>query len=257
MKNVKIFFFFLLLCSSCKTHAGLINIEIVNKGGLSASQASLYDSAVNFWESFLIGTQEDIDVNLQIIAQGSSIDGVGNILGQAGPRQGIFHSNGVYVTLGVMEFDTADLNAYEQAGLLFDIIVHEMGHVIGFGTIWSFFNGLYEDGTGEYNGKYALEAYREEFDASATFVPVDIVSRPGTRDGHWAEDWAGPQSDLLTGFLEGPTTISNTTLASFADIGYVVQLPNGKIIGRVNAPTMLSMFILFSFFAIRRRKLKL
>jgi len=256
MRNVKIFFFFLLLSSACKTHAGLINIEIVNVGGLSASQSSLFDSAVNFWESFLIGTQEEIDVNLQIFAQGTPIDGVGNILGQAGPIFGIFHSNGLYVTSGIMEFDTADLDAYEKSGTLYDIIIHEMAHVIGFGTIWSFFNGLYEDGTGEYNGKYALEAYSEEFDSSANFVPVDIVSGPGTRDGHWAEDWAGPRSDLLTGFLEGKTTISNTTLASFADIGYVVQLPDGRVIGRVNAPAMFGTFLLFAFFTLRGRNKK-
>lgn len=252
MKNVKIFFFFLLLSSACKTHAGLINIEIVNGGGLSSSQSTLFDTAVNFWESFLIGTQEDIDVNLRIYAQGTPIDGVGNVLGRAGPVP----PSGVYVNFGIMQFDTADMDAYEKSGKLFDIIVHEMAHVIGFGTIWTLFNGLYENGSGEYYGKYALDAYREEFDSSATFVPVDIVSGPGTRDGHWAEDWAGPRSDLLTGFLEGATTISNTTLASFADLGYVVQLPDGRVIGRVNAPAMFGTFLLFAFFTLRGRKNK-
>lgn len=256
MKNVKVFLFFLLLSSACKTHAGLINIEIVNGGGLSASQSSLFDSAVNFWESVLIGTQKEIDVNLQIFAQGTAIDGEGDILGQAGPRFGIPYSNGIYVTLGVMEFDTADLDAKEKLGTLYDIIIHEMAHVIGFGTIWSYFSGLYENGSGEYYGKYALDAYREEFDSSATFVPVDIVSGQGTRDGHWAEDWAGPTSDLLTGFLEGPTTVSNTTLASFADIGYVVRLPDGRVIGRVDAPAMFGTFLLFAFFTLRGRNKK-
>lgn len=252
MKNVKIFFFFLLLSSASKTYAGLINIEIVNGGGLSSSQSTLFDSAVNFWESVLIGTQEDIDVNLRIFAQGTPIDGVGKVLGRAGPVP----PSGVYVNFGIMQFDTADLDAKENLGTLYDIIIHEMAHVIGFGTIWTLFNGLYENGSGEYYGKYALDAYREEFDSSATFVPVDIVSGQGTRDGHWAEDWAGPTSDLLTGFLEGPTTVSNTTLASFADIGYVVRLPDGRVIGRVDAPAMFGTFLLFAFFTLRGRNKK-
>lgn len=36
---------------------------------------------------------------------------------------------------GDMQFDTADLSAMEADGTLNDVIMHEMGHVIGIGTI--------------------------------------------------------------------------------------------------------------------------
>ena len=35
-----------------------------------------------------------------------------------------------------MSFDTADLASMEADGTLVDVITHEMGHVIGIGTIW-------------------------------------------------------------------------------------------------------------------------
>ena len=36
-----------------------------------------------------------------------------------------------------MSFDTADLARMEADGSLTDVILHEMGHVLGFGTLWS------------------------------------------------------------------------------------------------------------------------
>ena len=36
-----------------------------------------------------------------------------------------------------MSFDTADLDEMERKGTLNDVITHEMGHVLGIGTIWA------------------------------------------------------------------------------------------------------------------------
>lgn len=252
MKNSQVLAVFLLLLSSAKSHAGIINISITGGEGLSASQAALFQTAVDFWDSTLIGTQQNIDVNMEIAASAPAIDGPGKILGRAGPRGLTFYDGGVYVNAGIMEFDTADLRVLETRGTLLDVIVHEMAHVIGFGTIWRFFDNLYTSGSGEYLGKYALELYREEFDSGASFVPVELDGGPGTANGHWDETWAGGRFDLLTGWLHSPTTISNTTLAAFADIGYIVKLPDGRLIG-VNAPATFALFALSVAFFIRRK----
>jgi hypothetical protein len=241
-----------VLLPSAKSHAGIININITGGAGLSPSQAALFQTAVDFWDSTLIGTQQNIDVNMEIAASAPAIDGPGNILGQAGPTRGIFYDGGVYVTQGIMEFDTADLGVLENRGTLLDVIVHEMAHVIGFGTIWGLFDDLYVLGSGEYLGKFALAMYQEEFDANASFVPVELDGGPGTADGHWDEAWAGGRFDLLTGFLDTPTRISNTTLAAFADIGYIVKLPDGRVIG-VNAPATFALFVLLGAFLIGRK----
>lgn len=70
---------------------------------------------------------------LHIAADISGIDGVGGILGQAGPCGGFLQSAdrpGVFLpVLGQMTFDSADLGNLEAAGELEDVILHEMGHV--------------------------------------------------------------------------------------------------------------------------------
>ena len=46
-----------------------------------------------------------------------------------------------------MRLDTDDLDSLETQGLLGDVILHEMGHVIGFGTLWDT-KGLLEGAIG-------------------------------------------------------------------------------------------------------------
>src|SRR6185369_4863536 len=70
-----------------------------------------------------------------ITANLTSIDGAGKILGSAGPC--ILRDVGLLPAQGYMEFDTADLAALEANGQLQQVILHEMGHVLGFGSIWS------------------------------------------------------------------------------------------------------------------------
>ena len=64
-----------------------------------------------------------------------TIDGSGGILGQAGPDA--VRSGSYLPYRGSMEFDAADANAYLAAGLFDDIVLHEMLHTVGLGTIWS------------------------------------------------------------------------------------------------------------------------
>ena len=64
------------------------------------------------------------------------IDGPGGILGQAGACF-VRLSDGLPL-YGVMFFDTDDLAFLEANSLLDEVIVHEMGHVLGFsGGIWN------------------------------------------------------------------------------------------------------------------------
>jgi hypothetical protein len=127
MSSIRSFLFAMLLVST-QSMAGFFNITVNNVGGLSSSQADIFDDAVNFWEFVLPGVQSALNLNLVISASGENIDGVGNVLGSAGPSSiaqaldvGI-----IYTTRGTMRFDTADLDALERANLLFDVVVHEM-----------------------------------------------------------------------------------------------------------------------------------
>lgn len=217
-----------LTLTATASQAATFNIQVNFGGGLTPTQQSIFSQAEAYWESVITGYQAGISIPALVIsAAGVAIDGVSGILGSAGPTFGTLQGGYVLPTAGAMEFDTADLGALEVSGELLDVILHEMAHVMGFGTTWTL-NGVYIDDTGRFTGANALAAYRAEFDPGAAFVPVDIVSGAGTRNGHWDEGWAGGPLDLMTGFLNSPTFISNTTIQSFADIGYsTVPLPAG------------------------------
>ena len=157
------------------------------------------------------------------------IDGAGSVLGAAGP---CFIRNGTRLPVaGLMKFDTADLDVLESGGLLQVVILHEMGHVLGFGTIWSDLNLLADPslsgGTDpHFTGAQAIAAFDDiggaNYIASAK-VPVEDMGGEGTADAHWRESVFG--NELMTGFVEASTNaLSRVSVASMADLGYAVNL---------------------------------
>jgi hypothetical protein len=130
-----------------------------------------------------------------------------------------------------MELDEGDLNDLEASGLLEQVIIHEMGHVLGFGTLWNTSpNGfLVGGGTADpyFDGAAAIAAFDAAGGDARTDpkVPVENTGGPGTRDGHWRE--TVHNSELMTGWIEsgGATNpLSAITIASLADMGYAVNM---------------------------------
>ncbi len=200
------------------------NIDVVFLGGLTASQQAIFDLAAARWEQIITGDLPAVGSidDVQISAEGLAIDGVGGILGQAGPtglRAGSFLPYS-----GFMQFDTADLASLESAGDLQAVILHEMAHVLGFGTIWTDL-GLLSGGGGadpQYTGTNAVAQYDTIFSTTATSVPVENTGGPGTADAHWRETVF--KNELMTGFLSGTTQpISAVTVGQFQDLGYTVD----------------------------------
>src|SRR4051812_24841740 len=68
-------------------------IEVRFLGGLTQTQKDAFKTAANRWSRVIVGDLPDIMVDGEVIddvlilAQGESIDGPGQILGQAGPTQ--------------------------------------------------------------------------------------------------------------------------------------------------------------------------
>ncbi|MFP6656341.1 MAG: PEP-CTERM sorting domain-containing protein [Myxococcota bacterium] len=221
----------LVLLSAGSAEALPFDINVIFGSGLTASQQAIFTQAETTWEGLLPGYQPGINIpTLDINASGLDIDGVGGVLGQAGPTSGTSQGGYILSTIGVMQFDTSDLLNLETNGTLFDVIVHEMGHVMGLGTLWEL-NGVYIDGSGHYTGAAGLAAYRAEFDPSAAFVPVELDGGPGTANGHWDETWAGGPFALMTGFINVPTFISNTTVRSFVDLGFIPEPSTALLLG--------------------------
>lgn len=204
----------------------------------SAYQAALLSDAEAFWEGLVPGYQASIDIGQLLIKVAlDEIDGPGNILATAGPTMLVQQSGFFLPTNGSITFDLDDAFDLDD-DTLFGTLVHEIAHVMGFGTLWGE-NGLYTVGTGKYTGAQGVAAYRAEFDLpDADFVPVEVMAGSGSDDYHWAEDWAGGPFELMTSFIEPPFYLSDTTLASLRDIGYVtvpavapVPLPAGVWLG--------------------------
>ena len=62
------------------------------------------------------------------------IDGVGGVLGSAGPEY-IWSACPTISFSGSMRFDIDDIASMEEEGTFEGVILHEMGHVIGFGYV--------------------------------------------------------------------------------------------------------------------------
>jgi hypothetical protein len=165
--------------------------------------------------------------DLVIYASVQDIDGVGKILAQSGPCVTRSRSSGGLTSLGLMEFDAADLASMAQRGILQDVITHEMLHVVGVGTLWSDKQLVAGTGTSSvaYYGVQGRQGCTGDGGASvcANSVPVENNGVPGTADAHWRESTFG--SELMTGYVNlGGMPLSAITVGSLADLGYTVNL---------------------------------
>jgi hypothetical protein len=198
--------------------------------GLTSSQQAIFDTAAARWEQIIVGDLPDaiyqgaVVDDLIIDAEARTIDGAGGILGQAAPDA--FRSESGLPIHGFMQFDSADLAFMEQNGQLEDVILHEMGHILGIGTIWQAQGLLSGAGTTNprFLGPRATAEYNVLFGTNATSVPVEgLPSGPGSRDGHWRESVFG--NELMSPYISGNLNpISRLTVASLADVGYTVNM---------------------------------
>ena len=231
-------------------------IEVRESPGvtLTASQRTAVDNAAARWESFITDDLSSIPVLLAAASCGGAsvpaldetiddlviyiefvpIDGAGGILGSAGPCR--IRGAGSLPLLGGMKFDTADLANLEAQGRLEDVIVHEMGHVLGIGVLWSTF-GLLNDPTSPspavindtwFSGTAATAAFNAIGGAGYTggaIVPLEndnLIFGAGSLNGHWRESvFSNELMSPAIGF--GANPLSVVTSESLVDLGYAVD----------------------------------
>jgi hypothetical protein len=170
--------------------------------------------------------------DLLILVTLEAMDGSGGVVAEANPC--FLREEGLLPVVGQLRLDLNDLDALLDAGLLQDVLVHEIAHVLGVGSLWELFDLLRHpslpDAPGadtHFEGPRAIE----EFDDLGGRgyprgkVPVENeLGEEGTRDRHWRQSVLG--NELLTGLLDpaGPNPLSLVTLGSLEDLGYVVDL---------------------------------
>ena len=210
---------------------GQFHIAIKFRGGMTADERRDFNEAAQRWESIINAEPTTSDARatqqtLTIDAAIHPIDGAGNILGEASPTA--FRTDDSLPIKGSMEFDRADLQYLEGGGSLQDVILHEMGHTLGVGTVWDL-KGLISSTHNHkprFTGANAEAAYKALFGAADTtgYVPVQGEGGDGTANAHWSESIF--KEELMTGYAEesGPMPISTITVAQFADLGYTVNM---------------------------------
>lgn len=203
---------------------------------LTPAQQAAFTIAADTWDSYITGYKPGVNRN-GVTIEARAADLAPGILGQAGPTSVVNSGGFTVATQGIMTFDdTFVANANPTS--FQNVILHEMGHVLGIGILWDIgLNNVYVDGSGQYTGAFGLQAYRNEFNQpAATFVPVELEGNVGTFDFHWDENLngAGPtgivssitgldmQRELMTGWLNSPTFTSTLTVMSLMDIGFTV-----------------------------------
>ncbi|MES2440876.1 MAG: leishmanolysin-related zinc metalloendopeptidase [Verrucomicrobiota bacterium] len=280
--------------SAGTTHAvSLISLDF--SGSMTPIQQQTFIDAAGYWNSVITGYDLTSDGDglptphqLVITASVPFIDGVGGVLGSAGPDDYAYYDNDPltpnptialhYATTGVMEFDSADVAALIANNTFYGVVLHEMAHVLGIGTLWTLNNNvngttyqLYNDGSGQYTGPNALARWRSEFNQpSATFVPVELGGGGGTANGHWNENDGGGGStgfvsnistmdftnELMTGWASGSFFVSGVTLGGIDDLGYIVDYSKAGVVNHVVVPEV-STFLLCALgpaLLIRRRR---
>ena len=163
--------------------------------------------------------------DLVILVEFLVIDGPGGVLGRAGP---LCLRENLLTISGVMEFDVADYDPafFRQTAL------HEIGHVVGIGTLWPDKNFLINPSCGafgcisgidvRYSGEYANREWRD-LASTTSSVPVENLRGPGSSDAHWREDSPMENelmSPALSAFFE---PLSRITVGAVEDLGYVVD----------------------------------
>jgi hypothetical protein len=188
-----------------------------------STYAPYFEQAKAIWEQVITGDLPDIAGvdDLLIAASVAYIDGPYNVMGQAGPTD--YRSSPGYLPYkGDMEFDSADMAMMLADGTLVSVITHEMGHVLGFGSIWDLV-GL-NTNFGQYTGAAALAEYQTlSGNAKATYVPLETGGGGGTADSHWSETVFN--AELMTGYVESSVKmpLSRLTVAAMQDLGYTIN----------------------------------
>ncbi len=233
------------------------NITVRFLGDYTNPQLLAFAEAELRWESLITGDLADVDEDLPAAACGDNspavngpfddltifvtiepIDGPFGVLGQAGPcfvRDAMGDPSVIgdkLTVIGRMQFDVDDMELLESEGSLQAVILHEMGHVLGFGTLWASAGLLVDPADPDpatedphFTGAQALLAFDAAGGTAYTGakVPVMDIGGAGTINSHWRDEVFDPE--LMTGFLSGGfNPLSAISVRSLQDLGYTVSV---------------------------------
>ncbi|NLA35270.1 MAG: hypothetical protein GX868_06235, partial [Actinobacteria bacterium] len=202
-------------CYASEIAAAAARWESILTSGFASTTIDFVDGACEVNAPTRRYAIDDLEIAINIMP----IDGAGGTLGMAGP---CYLVGGTRPVFGMMQLDIADIAGLRSSGRLVDTLTHEMGHILGIGTMWGG-AGLLAGGDADpvFTGTHAVASWNELGGTGP--VPVEDTGGSGTRLAHWRESVF--DQELMTGWLEygRANPISAVTIASLKDLGYSVD----------------------------------
>ncbi len=232
---------------------GFFDIELILVNEVDPPVQAAFDAAVEYWSAVLAATeladvplsgdenlgclgittrtgQKSVD-DLLIVASARSIDGVGGTAAYAAVC-GIRREGGLPF-VGAMALDLDDAE-WITRGDLEEVILHEIAHVLGFGTLWER-SGLLRNPTAfvlgrqldtHFAGPLAVPAFDRVGGTvyKGEKVPVEAQLGFGSADTHWRDLVFDHELMTPTQNIGVADPLSAVTIQSLADLGYTVDV---------------------------------
>ena len=211
--------------SAAFTRAGnKVNAEVV--GQVSAVPLTAFDVAGQCGVTGVAPLSETIQsvvVYVTIASLGAGI------LASSGPC--IVRTANSLTVIGTMTFSPTYIQQLFNNSQLNEVALHEIQHVLGFGTLWSSVSPplIINAGTAQtaFTGAMGIAACRQLGGSQADCLPgvlLENTGGPGTADSHWRRTIFTPE--LMVGVIAPVGTampLSAMTIAAEGDLGYAVN----------------------------------
>lgn len=220
-----------------------LTVEVRYLSTLSSSQRAVVQGAVDKWTSALKKNRGEFRLNSAandcfpgapelnethhnplVFVSVANVDGPGGLL--AYTQICAMSSRDTLPVLSHIRIDQGDIDEMEARGVLRGVILHELGHVLGFVPASYVTKKLSAGGTADPH--ISGQAAREEFAKHGAWytgsrVPLEDSGGDGPNDPHWRFMVFGDEvmsSSIITGYR---SPLSVITLGLFQDLGYEVD----------------------------------
>ncbi|MDQ3673955.1 MAG: leishmanolysin [Gemmatimonadota bacterium] len=238
-----------LACGKADSPVGIapptphLTIEVRYLSTVSASQRTIVADAVDKWTRALSKNLGEFRLNTPanecfrgapalnethhnplVFFSVANVDGLGGLLAYS--QICAVSSRDALPLFSHIRVDLGDIASMEERGVLRGVILHELGHVLGFVPNSYLPKNLTAGGAADphFSGPTAREEFRKHGAwYTGVTVPLEDASGDGPNDPHWRFLVFGDEvmsSSLITGYR---SPLSAITLGLFQDLGYEVD----------------------------------